>query len=699
MLPGFTQYIFSKKTAHTLGVLLVAVFFVASFFGAFDLTVSFAQNVPDNTDALGVTALDNALPLAGTDIRVIALRIINIFLTLLGIITVGLILYAGGKILFSNGNEDAVAEGRRIITNAIIGLIIIMSAWGITRFILSRFAGATGTGSGAFVAQGNTGDTFFASGALGRAVRDHYPFRNQRDVPRNSRISVTFREAVYPGSIADDRNGNGIFGDCVTPAARPMDWSLDCDRATAAVRLTASGTPSGVELAAILSYAGDGTVRTVLFRPLELLGNETDAVRYTVDLLTGIQVQNRSASIFANERAQRYSWNFETNTELDTIPPRVTQIYPNHASDIARNTIVQVQFNEAMDPTVVQGQTGVFTHIVFGSSAANGVMPSGEWRVSNGYQSVEFIPSEPCGRNSCGDAMYCLPTICTDDSNAACANPLTVLIRTADVIGNSFEAVPFSGVMDMAGNALDSSSGARNGNGVFPGDGRLADPHKPSIVTSLRASATEQAPDNFWWSFEVEPLIDRSVPYIREVRPAIDEEAVQSDAPTEMTFAGAMWPSTLLDIGLTEHPAPAGIEAPWVAPIAESVSDALGILSTRVTLRHRMFGPNGQPFYYFVRVPSSVRGANQNCFYPGRGPIANSPGLPTMCDYEENADGVVVRSTNCAPVLPQTNVDQDTGCIQTTQLQEGGQNLRVQADIPACISVLQRPAISPVGVR
>jgi hypothetical protein len=456
--------------------------------------------------------------------------------------------------------------------------------------------------------------------------------------------------------------------------------------------VTASGTLQTIDMAAVLTYAADGAVRSVLFRPIELLGSPTAPVQYNVALLEGVQVANRSASIFASERARSYRWTFETNTLLDVAPPTVVSVFPNHESRIARNTIAQIHFSEAMDPTTVQGQTGSFSHIAFGAGALGAVLPSGEWRVTNAYQTAEFVPNEACGQNSCGNQMYCLPSVCADESNPACINNLSILVRTAQVPAGAttFEAVPFSGVMDMAGNALDTGAGPRTSRGALPGDGVLATPHRP-------IAPNEFSPDNFWWNFRVAPLIDRSVPIITEVNPRIDEEAVRSEAPLTMTFSGAMWPSTLGDIAVNEYPVTSTVDQPWSSPVSQLIVGAAGENLTEVIVRHRSFGPGGAPFYYFVQVPSSVRAANQNCFYPGRGPVADTPGLPVRCDYQEDANGQVIRNSNCVAVFPQTSLDQDTGCVQTSLRQEAGQDLRVQPNIPACLSVLQRPSVSPVG--
>lgn len=52
-----------------------------------------------------------------------------------GIIFFVLVVYGGLLWMTSAGNEDSVAKAKKILTAAIIGLIIVMSAYAITRFI------------------------------------------------------------------------------------------------------------------------------------------------------------------------------------------------------------------------------------------------------------------------------------------------------------------------------------------------------------------------------------------------------------------------------------------------------------------------------------------------------------------------------------------------------------------------------------
>lgn len=78
-----------------------------------------------------------------TDITTIVSNIIKIVLGLLGIIFVVLIVYAGFRWMTSSGNEDQIDSAKKQIVSAIIGLIIILSAYGITLFIVKAIANAT----------------------------------------------------------------------------------------------------------------------------------------------------------------------------------------------------------------------------------------------------------------------------------------------------------------------------------------------------------------------------------------------------------------------------------------------------------------------------------------------------------------------------------------------------------------------------
>jgi len=74
---------------------------------------------------------------APTDIRVTIARIISIVLGFVGVIFFALIIFSGFQYMTSAGNEDQTKKALGLLRNAIIGLVIILVAWMITRYAIT----------------------------------------------------------------------------------------------------------------------------------------------------------------------------------------------------------------------------------------------------------------------------------------------------------------------------------------------------------------------------------------------------------------------------------------------------------------------------------------------------------------------------------------------------------------------------------
>lgn len=81
---------------------------------------------------------------AAQDPRTIAARIVKIFLSIIGVLLLVYIIYGGALIFTSAGSEDKVNEGKAVIRRAIIGLIIILSAYSITILVSQIVQGDAG---------------------------------------------------------------------------------------------------------------------------------------------------------------------------------------------------------------------------------------------------------------------------------------------------------------------------------------------------------------------------------------------------------------------------------------------------------------------------------------------------------------------------------------------------------------------------
>ncbi len=73
----------------------------------------------------------------------IAASVINIALGLLGISFMGLLIYGGFTWMTAQGNEEEAKKAIKIIQMAVIGLIIIISAYSITHFVFSALNEST----------------------------------------------------------------------------------------------------------------------------------------------------------------------------------------------------------------------------------------------------------------------------------------------------------------------------------------------------------------------------------------------------------------------------------------------------------------------------------------------------------------------------------------------------------------------------
>lgn len=682
---------------------VVTAIFVVSVFLFLGLVFGMEPVFADaGGDTFGVTEVNNSTGLGNADIRVIIGKIIRAALGLLGAVTVVIIMYGGFNIMTAAGNEEKVLKGRKIITNGVIGLVITMMAFTIAHWAITQLSKAI-NGSGSITTKTPTFATFSGSGSLGSVVKDHYPFRNERGVKRNTKLIVTFVEDIDPTSLVpEDTNGSGVLGDCNTNAA-DFNFKTDCDAydtgAFQVYRTDQEGSDNKelVEGSVSVLYQGpdQNEVHTFVFRPYDHLGVDGENVRYSV-IVSNITKKDGNDA-FAGQNVPFYSWEFETDGELDLSGPVVVDVNPESDSLVARNEYVIVNFNEPVDPTMVQGLVKEGKQPNYVQFTQTPVQPEGEWKITNGYRTIEFHSSDQCGLNSCGEPLYCLPATCEEGD---CDTLYNVFLRAATLFKTtSFEAVPFSGVMDLAGNALDG-----NGDGV---------PNKNPGGATLEELG---AADNYLWSFTIKNEIDRSAPYIQHISPAIDKEEVVGQEPVKIQYNRKMlfssfYPETAEDgkpLDIVEYPKaviPEGIEGAgeeismWAQPYSSNKTLQEGdkfIFKTVTDVTHREFGPNGEDFYYFPFMDQRLRASNGNCMHPGRGPEGDKNTAPT-CRYSIDANGIVTQDVNCVGVQVTDNagkVDEnnDTGCIISL-----GQGFDTeQPDIAQCITELKVDTVSPL---
>ncbi len=125
-----------------------------------------ALDVGLNGDVAATTGL------ATTDVRLVVARIIRTVLGLLGIIALVIVLYGGFSYMTAGGDDEKVGSAKKILVNGGIGLLIILSSYAITSFVISRLVSATTgvdngqncTGPNCTDGSGGSGTGFNASG-------------------------------------------------------------------------------------------------------------------------------------------------------------------------------------------------------------------------------------------------------------------------------------------------------------------------------------------------------------------------------------------------------------------------------------------------------------------------------------------------------------------------------------------------------
>jgi hypothetical protein len=93
--------------------------------------------------AVTIENVGGSLGLGSADLKQTVLNIVTFVLGLLGLIAVIMILYGGFIWLTAGGNEDKVSSAKRIISSAIIGLVVILISWAIVNFVVRSTVNVT----------------------------------------------------------------------------------------------------------------------------------------------------------------------------------------------------------------------------------------------------------------------------------------------------------------------------------------------------------------------------------------------------------------------------------------------------------------------------------------------------------------------------------------------------------------------------
>lgn len=103
------------------------------------------QNVFNQMGALSATSGYSESVIPAVEIEQIVANIIKYILSFLGVIFIILIIYAGFLWMTASGDSEKITKAKDILISAVIGIIIVLSAYIITATIFTKLGAATGT--------------------------------------------------------------------------------------------------------------------------------------------------------------------------------------------------------------------------------------------------------------------------------------------------------------------------------------------------------------------------------------------------------------------------------------------------------------------------------------------------------------------------------------------------------------------------
>jgi hypothetical protein len=352
--------------------------------------------------------------------------------------------------------------------------------------------------------------------------------------------------------------------------------------------------------------------------------------------------------------------------------------------DKPMNSAIQINFNEAINPMTVSGPAATVANYlkvvnanassspqgaacnddsdcrsyncVAGACVSNYL--SGNFAISNGYKTVEFISDKECGFNACGEKIYCLPKnghlavelvaaglkSCGSNSDCSLFAPFQTCSSTPlgystcqNQAGKNYpqtnlnSSSGLNGIVDAALNSLDGDRDTfADGPVSFYNDNN-------SSILNLGKQ------DNYLWSFYISDQIKSDPPKITAIKPNQGRNSTNLVDPIEIKFDTLMLNSTLrtgstlISNGSStfEHKL-INLSSLSLSPLGYWISgdnqDSNSDGEPDITVTNITHSPFAESVTYKSQVGSGVKDIYQNCYKPSVGPdCAATPDQPSCC--------------------------------------------------------------------
>jgi len=378
-------------------------------------------------------------------------------------------------------------------------------------------------------------------------ITNHYPARDERGISRNAKILITFADPVKPESVLEQ--GGALKKNVI--------------------RLLMQGDQFKNAIAAQGTFSDDHKILSLT--PEKLLGDVNKKMFYSVTVTDTLLKETQESLLGLGNS---YQWQFEISGVIDNTPPQLESVVPfaNQEQELwHKNSLIQLTFNEALDPNSISGKKIIVTNEITKKPI------DGFWAIGNAYRSLSFVSQEPCGKNACQDVIYCLPKDAKILVNAKAAN----LAKQPKAERPFLAQSPFDGIVDASGNSFDGNK-----------DGK----------------SQGSAQDSYNWTFKTNDLLHTESARIEFLQPSRDKTRVDLMAPVEALFTSLMDVTSLHNgtVVLSQE------LSTWLTAVNHEKAK-----KTSVKVFH---DPFKKDTLYTPLVRSEVRDIYQQCFYPCQGP-------------------------------------------------------------------------------
>lgn len=282
------------------------------------------------------------------DVRVVIVRVINVVLGVLGVVFVGLMIYAGWLWMTAGGNEQQVGKARKIIINAVIGLIIIFMAFAFTRFIFNLLNDAGSTPGGP------TSCTDGSVSGCNVCVGGIWAY--------DSTLCMLPGSSFRIRDVSTAHGGTDNAKDVYLCSAIQANTNNRIDSATVSGNVTL--TNGGSTVTATIS----NTSRSIEIVPdAKLNKNTVYKARYAKALsdTTGLSLSGCDP-FNCSDAGTAFEWQFETGETDDLVKPEITNTspisdlassrYPDQ--NVARDGSIRVTFSENIRASSIDDGSG-----------------------------------------------------------------------------------------------------------------------------------------------------------------------------------------------------------------------------------------------------------------------------------------------------------------------------------------------------